>query len=161
MYQLDSEMHRQEDLDQFYKSYATNIPAGWGPNINLINWGDQKPNTTEAGGEAALDHQVAIPVIYPQGIELYQTHTNYNSEQRGLFNQFLDAVDGEYCTYKGGDDPNVDGVTPNQACGTLTPANVISISYGLTEITWPTNYLKVFILLLHMIDLIFANNNLG
>ncbi|KAF8827946.1 hypothetical protein HHX47_DHR4001018 [Lentinula edodes] len=58
------------------------------------------------------------------------------------FNNFLDALDGSYCTYEGGDDPTVDAIYPDtqaggydgpSACGTTKPAAVISTSYGYNE----------------------------
>ena len=75
------------------------------------------------------------------------------------FNNFLDAIDGSYCTFEGGDDPNQDGIYPDtqpggytgmsiylqavllnlkykpeaEDCGTVKPASVISISYGYSE----------------------------
>ncbi|QLI69459.1 Tripeptidyl-peptidase sed1 [Metarhizium brunneum] len=143
MFESDNEMHKQSDLDQFYRLYASKIPKGTGPKIDLIDWGSTKPDPNQAVGEAALDFDVSIPVIYPQGTELYQTKSNFDGRTHlGFLNQFLDAVDGAYCTSDGGDDPDVDGVTANEACGTFTPANVISFSYGLTENIWPTKYLK-------------------
>lgn len=89
---------------------------------------------------------MSIPVIYPQTTELYQSHDNFDGDKHlGFLNQFLDAVDGSYTTSGGGDDPNVDGTTPNEASGTFKPANVISFSYGLTENLWPVSYLEVCI----------------
>ena len=80
----------------------------------------------------------------------------------GSFNNFLDALDGSYCNFQGGDDPSQDGIYPDNApggyhhgkkkkpsfftvppflltfppgpdCGTFKPANVISTSYGYNE----------------------------
>ncbi|KAH8679313.1 putative alkaline serine protease AorO [Ilyonectria robusta] len=145
-----SEMYEQSDLNKFYSLYAKNIPAGTGPKVDLIDWGTSKPDPSQAEGEAALDFDVALPIIYPQGTELYQANSNFESDSTvqhlGFINQFLDAVDGSYCTYSShgetGDDPNVDGVTPNEQCGTFKPANVISFSYGLAESYYPANYLE-------------------
>ena len=44
-------------------------------------------------------------------------------------NFFLDGIDGSFCTFEGGDDPNIDGVIPNEDCGTAPPANVFSVSF--------------------------------
>ncbi|TWU74836.1 hypothetical protein ED733_000519 [Metarhizium rileyi] len=143
MFESDDEMHKQTDLDMFYRLYAPGIPKGTGPKINLIDWGSRKPDPNKAQGEAALDFDVSVPIIHPQGVELYQTKSNYDGYSHlGFLNQFLDAIDGAYCSSDGGDDPNVDGVTADEACGTFKPANVISVSYGLTEHVWPTSYLK-------------------
>lgn len=143
VFEHNSELHKQSDLDKFYSLYATNIPAGFGPKINYIDYNGQQPDSSHAFGEAALDFDMAIPIIYPQGTVLYQTHTSLGTNGfQGLFNEFLDAVDGSYCTKDGGDDPKVDGKTPNELCGAFKPANVITFSYGLYESIWPASYLK-------------------
>lgn len=58
------------------------------------------------------------------------------------FNNFLDALDASYCTFEGGDDPTEDEIYPDEAaggfkgpeaCGTVTPASVISTSYYYSE----------------------------
>jgi tripeptidyl-peptidase-1 len=76
------------------------------------------------------------------------------------FNNFLDAIDGSYCTFEGGDDYTQDAQYPDpygggyegrprlcwmvhiinwdvvigpEDCGTVTPAYVISTSYGYNE----------------------------
>ena len=58
------------------------------------------------------------------------------------FNNFLDAIDGAYCTFDGGDDPTQDRIYPDPSkggydgpeyCGTAKPTNVISISYAYNE----------------------------
>ena len=56
----------------------------------------------------------------------------------GSFNNFLDALDGSYCDYDGGDNSTFDGIYPDSTykskdCGTAPLANVISTSYGYTE----------------------------
>ena len=128
-----------------YSLYATNIPKGFGPKIDLIDWPKgTAPDPGLAEGEAALDFQVSIPIIYPQSTKVYQAHDNYDgSAHLGFLDQWLDGIDGSFCTYEGGDDAKVDGTTPNEMCGTFTPAKVISVSYGLAESYWPTSYLQV------------------
>jgi len=87
-------------------------------------------------------------IIYPQGTTLYQTDASQwdFTNRPGIFNTWLDAIDGSYCTYASngetGDDPNVDPVYTGTThmCGKYTPANVISLSYGLVEADFPTNY---------------------
>lgn len=58
------------------------------------------------------------------------------------FNNFLDAIDGTYCTFEGGDDPTQDAIYPDpygggyegpEDCGTAKPTNVISTSYSYNE----------------------------
>ncbi|KAJ2966401.1 hypothetical protein NQ176_g10168 [Zarea fungicola] len=123
IYESDDEMHKQSDLDLFYSRFATNIPKGFGPKIDLIDWNGQKPDPSQAQGEAALDFDIAVPLIYPQGTELYQSKDLFDGNQRlGIFNQWLDAIDGSYCTASShgetGDDPVVDGTTRNEMCAT-------------------------------------------
>ncbi|XWX01507.1 hypothetical protein V2A60_009535 [Cordyceps javanica] len=147
LFESDDEMYKQSDLDIFYKNFAPNIPKGTGPKVDLIDWNGQKPDANQAEGEAALDFDMAIPIIYPQGTELFQSKDNFNGRSTlGFFNVFFDAIDGAYCTSSAygetGDDPKVDGTTKNEMCGTFKPTNVISVSYGLTEAIWPVNYQK-------------------
>ncbi|KAJ3498817.1 hypothetical protein NLG97_g838 [Lecanicillium saksenae] len=133
----------QSDLDQFFSTYASNIPQGTGPKQNFIDYNGQNPDGSQQEGEAALDFDVAWPVIYPQGTVLFQANSNFDGNSHlGFINQFLDAIDGSYCTSGGGDDPKVDGTTNNESCGDFKPTNVISVSYGLTENDWPAAYLK-------------------
>lgn len=148
LFETGDEMYLQSDLDDFYRRFTPNIPEGTGPKVDLINWNGRKPNPQKAEGEAALDFDMAIPIVYPQGTELFQSRDNYNPRigRYGFFNGFLDAIDGAYCTSSAygetGDNPKVDGINRNQMCGTFKPTNVISISYGLTEAVWPVNYQK-------------------
>jgi tripeptidyl-peptidase I len=41
-------------------------------------------------------------IVYPQSVTLYQVGDIYEG---ATFNNFLDAIDGSYCTSGGGDDP--------------------------------------------------------
>lgn len=86
-------------------------------------------------------------------------------QQGASFNNFLDAIDGSYCTFEGGDDPTQyelsntllrvltngslrDGIYPDplpggyksQDCGTYEPTSVISTSYGYNEADLPPAY---------------------
>lgn len=87
-------------------------------------------------------------ILYPQGTTLYQTDAaQWDFTNRpGIFNTWLDAIDGSYCTYSSngetGDDANIDPVytAAKHMCGKYTPTNVISLSYGLVEADFPTYY---------------------
>lgn len=117
------DVYSQEDLDQFFELAAPKIPAGTGPNLDLIN-GATAPNAPEdAGGESDLDFDMAYPIIYPQQITLFQVNSD-NSDD--VFGDFLSAIDSDYCKI----DPNLGD---NRMCGTFDPTNVISISYGEPE----------------------------
>lgn len=102
-----------------------------------------------------MDFELAIPIIYPQTTTLYQTDDSYyaNGGANGIFNTFLDAIDGSYCTYSAygetGNDAKLDPKYPDShsggykgklMCGTYKPTNVISISYGEQESDLPAYY---------------------
>jgi len=75
----------------------------------------------------------------PQTITLLQTG---DIVEGASFNNWLDAVDGSFCTFEGGDDPNQDGIYPDplpggfkgpESCGIVAPPFVVSVSYGQDE----------------------------
>lgn len=81
----------------------------------------------------------------------YYSSGGSNTTQNGIFNTFLDALDGSYCTYsafgESGNDPVLDPIYPDPngyqgplQCGVYTPTNVITISYGEFEGDLPTYY---------------------
>lgn len=55
-----------------------------------------------SAGESNLDIGIAMTQIFPLNVSLYQVG---NAELGGDFNNLLNAIDGDYCTYKGGNDP--------------------------------------------------------
>ncbi|KYK60569.1 alkaline serine protease AorO [Drechmeria coniospora] len=142
IFELDEQKYSQEDLDQFYGAYASHVPSGTGPKVDGIDGGTAPGSQDSAGAEADLDFQIGIPIVHPQGTILFQTVAQNND----IFNTFLDAVDGSYCTKSAygetGDDPDVDGITPDEQCGAFEPAHVISFSYGSAEADYPTYYLQ-------------------
>jgi len=83
-----------------------------------------------------------MSLVYPQNVTLYQTG---DLLEGASFNNFLDALDGSYCTYDGGDDPTQDAVYPDpygsgygiytgpEACGGYTATYTISTSYSYNE----------------------------
>ena len=156
----------QGDLDKFFKHY-TDIPVGTSPIFKSIDGGVRPPNSTHAanfldvGGEADLDLQCALPIIYPQNATIFQTDDRHWAEETatnysfGIFNTFLDAIDGSYCTYSAfgetGNDPDRDPVYPDNRthgyqgelqCGVYQPPNVISLSYAGLENMVPYAYQK-------------------
>ncbi|KAH6681702.1 peptidase S8/S53 domain-containing protein [Halenospora varia] len=151
----------KSDLDLFYAKYAPYVPQGTYPIPALIDGAqygvpaDSSLNT----GESDIDIDMAYSLIYPQTITLYQVDDQiYEPEEvatTNLFNTFLDALDGSYCTYSAygetGNDPNIDPVYPDPTaggykgqlqCGVFKPTNVISASYGQAEADLPLNYTK-------------------
>jgi tripeptidyl-peptidase-1 len=83
-----------------------------------------------------------MALVYPQNVTLYQVG---DIAEGASFNNFLDAIDGSYCTYEGGDDPDQDAIYPDpygvgpyyysgpENCGGFAATNVISTSYGYNE----------------------------
>ncbi|KAJ6172130.1 Aorsin [Penicillium chermesinum] len=151
----------EEDLDLYWAKYAPWVPQGTYPIPALIDGANYSVPTTSAlnGGEADIDIDMAYSLIYPQTVTLYQVDDQIYEPKEiattNLFNTFLDALDGSYCTYSAygetGDDPNIDPVYPDPAaggykgklqCGVYKPTNVISASYGQAEADLPIAYTK-------------------
>ena len=138
IFELDEEKFNQTDLDKFYKVVAPYIPQGYKPQIARIDGASAQGPLKSAGAEITLDLDMAIPLVWPQQTKVLEAIAPKN----GLFNLFLDAIDGSYCHYQGGDDLKIDGNNPNEDCGKFKPTNVISFSYGLSEAHWPAKYLS-------------------
>ncbi|KAH6662175.1 Pro-kumamolisin [Halenospora varia] len=132
----------QKDMDIWFKQFSPD-QVGRAPNTNLIDGAivQTMNQSFSLNGESALDLQYAMGLIYPQQVTLYQVG---DIVAGGSFNNFLDAIDGSYCTFMGGDskDPNIDaqypdtqpgGFTGPKNCGGFTSTNVISTSYGFNE----------------------------
>ncbi|EMD00234.1 hypothetical protein BAUCODRAFT_119783 [Baudoinia panamericana UAMH 10762] len=157
----EGDYYSQADLDSFFTNFTSYIPNGTHPVLDSIDGGMAPVVISLSGGESDLDFQLAIPVIYPQTTTLFQTDDTYYGLQldpnvTGIFNTFLDAIDGSYCTYSAygetGDDPILDPVYPDpnlpppngyqgqRQCGVYAPTNVISISYGEQEEDLPAYY---------------------
>ena len=124
----------QEDLDLFFADFQPEL-VGESPEIHLVAGGvlQREKQSFFYNGESSLDLEYAMTLVYPQGVTLYQVG---DEEQGASFNNFLDAIDGSYCTFQGGGskDPNIDGqYAPEVACGTAPATNVISTSYAYNE----------------------------
>ncbi|KAI2638406.1 subtilisin-like protein [Xylaria nigripes] len=143
--------YNQEDLNGFFSVYTGNVPNGTAPIVDRIDGGFLS-NGTGSGtrGESNLDLCYAMSLVYPMNVTLLQTGDNKASNP-ATDNAFLDAIDGSYCTYEGGDDPVWDAIYPHSGtgsgfyngkpmCGVYNATNVISVSYGLDEANRPVNY---------------------
>ncbi|KUI73074.1 Aorsin [Cytospora mali] len=124
----------QTDLDMYFRDFQSGL-EGKSPNVELLdNAVVQTTNQSFSfNGESALDLEFAMAMIYPQQATLYQVG---DLTQGASFNNFLDGIDGSYCSFEGGDskDPSIDGQYSAQVnCGTSRPTNVISTSYGQNE----------------------------
>ncbi|KAI1815201.1 subtilisin-like protein [Poronia punctata] len=173
IYEAVGQHYSRNDLNVFFKTLYPDlqIPAGTYPEERLIDgaigaFEDLSPpylNDSEVGYEASLDFDAAWPLIWPQGTVLFQEDDEYYAQgeydvHRGLWNNFLDAIDGSYCNYtafgeKGNckkaecrdpsyPDNHPGGYTGNLQCGVYKPTNVISVSYGVDEANWPGYYMK-------------------
>jgi tripeptidyl-peptidase-1 len=97
--------YQNKDLDLFFSAYAPNIPQGTRPlnlSIDLVVWHyDENDTTISVPDEADLDLNVAFPIIYPQVPTVFQTDDDYynlyGASYLGIFNTFLDAIDGVSC----------------------------------------------------------------
>ena len=161
-------------MNKFFE-YYTNIPAYTSPLFNSIDGAVTRPNQTQGWkdkyldgwdwsgilSESTLDLEIALPIIYPQTVTIFQTddpHWAFKAftyPKAGFLNTFLDAIDGSYCAYvafnETGNDPKLDPKYPDSRphgyrdrlqCGVFKPTNVISISYGRTELALPASYAK-------------------
>ncbi|KAE8443691.1 hypothetical protein EG329_001463 [Mollisiaceae sp. DMI_Dod_QoI] len=139
----------QSDLDMYFKQFEPRLD-GVTPTTRLIDGASiqTKNQSFSFNGESALDLEFAMALIFPQQVTLYQVGDLVNG---GSFNNFLDAIDGSYCTFMGGDsrDPSVDGQYPDslpggfagqQNCGSFASTNVISTSYGSNEADLTAKY---------------------
>lgn len=129
------------DLDAFFKNYSK-VSVGKRPTTVSIDGGVVQ--TTQIGfafnGESNLDLVYPMSLLGPkQEITLYQVG---DLVEGASFNNFLDALDGSYCTFEGGDDlsqdsfypdPQIGGYKGPQNCGAAKRADIISTSYGYNE----------------------------
>ncbi|TVY36143.1 Tripeptidyl-peptidase [Lachnellula occidentalis] len=144
------DVYSQEDLNLFFATFAQSIPQGTGPKLEAIDGATAPDAVLQAGAESDLDFQVSFPLIYPQGTVLFQTDDPvYEADYvyEGFLNNFLDALDGSYCSTVDPLDPpypdpsNATGAYKGALqCGVYTPTNVISISYGGQEVDLPIAY---------------------
>ena len=149
------DVYSQEDLNLFFQTLAANIPQGTHPELHAIDGAVAPVAVQDAGAESDLDFSLSFPIIYPQKLVLFQTddpvyENDYTYD--GFLNNFLDGIDGSYCTYSAfGEtgnspldppypDPQPGGYKGKLQCGKYKPTNVISISYGGQEQDLPMSY---------------------
>ncbi|KAI9657739.1 MAG: hypothetical protein M1821_002915 [Bathelium mastoideum] len=134
------EAYVPSDLDLFFQNFSRK-QVGDRPVTDLIDGAvNQQTNMSfDFNGESDLDLEYALTLVYPQPVTLYQVG---DLVEGASFNTFLDAIDGSYCSYEGGDDPSQDPVYPDtfaggykgpENCGGFAATNVISTSYGYNE----------------------------
>ena len=139
--------YNQENLDNFWDKFAPFIPQGTAPKVYEIN-GAKAPGE-EVDGEELLDIQMAWPIAWPQNITIFQVPGISYSVYQGLADDFLDAVDGSFCTYDGGDNSTLDpsypafeGYPGPAMCGVYNITNVVSISYAVDELGTNEHYVR-------------------
>ncbi|KAJ4856549.1 pro-kumamolisin, activation domain-containing protein [Trichoderma breve] len=107
------EHYSKADLDTFFATLHPHIPNGTYPEERLIDGAigsvEDVPgyNQSVAGVEADMDIEAAWPLIWPQGVVLFQTDDQFyevsqkapDTPYHGFWNTFFDAIDGSYCTY--------------------------------------------------------------
>ncbi|KAI9852854.1 MAG: hypothetical protein M1838_004413 [Thelocarpon superellum] len=132
--------YRQPDLDLFFANFSKAL-VGKPPILDSIDGGVAQTSQTgfQYNGESNLDLEYAMSLVYPVNVTVFQTGDPIASAS---FNNFLDAIDGAYCTYEGGDDSSQDVSYPDSAtggykgpnnCGGFAATKVISTSYGYNE----------------------------
>ncbi|KAK7059628.1 subtilisin-like protein [Favolaschia claudopus] len=128
------------DLDMWFSNFSSDL-VGARPVLKAVDGGVVQTDTKgfNFNGESNLDLEYAMGLVGKhQPVTLYQVG---DLQMGASFNNLLDALDGEFCTFEGGDDEENDGIYPDpdpagyqsKDCGTIKPANVISTSYGYNE----------------------------
>lgn len=136
IYENQNDIYSQADLDKFYAKYASNVPTGTHPTLNDI---DGAPTPVPSGstlvrGESNIDFSIAYSLIYPQSVVLYQveeeapTTGDGGADEWAFVTNFLDAIDGSYCT----DEDR----SSNFACGGVGLTPVTSFSYSSPELSY-------------------------
>lgn len=101
----------QSDLQMFAKNFSQDL-IGKSPELVSIDGGVVQTQQTgdEYNGESNLDLQYGMTLVTgKQPVQLYQVGDIDQVPTAGAtFNNFLDAIDGLYCDFEGGDDPQYD-----------------------------------------------------
>ncbi|KAF4573648.1 hypothetical protein EYR36_008166 [Pleurotus pulmonarius] len=134
----------QSDLDLFFENFSPSL-VGSSPTFVSIDGGTLNATTETGVGEAGWILQYAMSLAAPQKVTFLKVGDQTFSGPFGAvsFNEWLDDVDGSYCTSDGGDDLNFDpqfpdpipipGAFNDHSCGIIRPPNVISVSRGDEE----------------------------
>ncbi|KAJ6562638.1 subtilisin-like protein [Mycena capillaripes] len=124
----------QSDLDTFFANFSPSL-VGMSPLFVSIDGGIVDAVEGTDVGEDGWILQYAMTLVEPQPVTMMQVGTMITGNFLS-FNEWLDAVDGSYCTSDGGDDLTFDPQFPNlpigdfqeHSCGTVKPPYVISNS---------------------------------
>ncbi|KAF9807920.1 hypothetical protein IEO21_08015 [Rhodonia placenta] len=140
--EYNSQAYLPNDLDLFFANFSPS-QVGQRPVLDSIDGGylQTKEQDESVNGESDLDLQYAMSLndaLSPPAFVIVAS-----------FNNLLDALDGSYCTFEGGDDPEYDAMYPDPSgngyegpedCGTVTPAYVMSTSYYFDEAQFTPAY---------------------
>ncbi|KAJ6527095.1 subtilisin-like protein [Mycena capillaripes] len=132
----------EPDLDMFFANFSP-TQVGTRPIPVLIDGAivQDIDESFNFNGESDLDLQYGMSLTNPQPVQLLQTG---DIVEGAGFDNWLDAVDGSFCTFEGGDDPTQDGIYPDplrggfkgpESCGIDAPPHTVSISYSQDEVT--------------------------
>ncbi|KAJ7480634.1 subtilisin-like protein [Mycena latifolia] len=132
----------EADLDMFFKNFSSS-QVGQRPIPVLIDGAIVQTIVEDFNfnGESDLDLEYGMALTNPQPVQLLQTG---DIVEGAGFDNWLDAVDGSFCTFEGGDDPNQDGIYPDplpggftgpESCGIIPPPHTVSVSYAQDEVT--------------------------
>lgn len=151
----------QADISLFFEKFAKNVPSNTAPKVISVDGGTAPvaPGDARNGGESDIDIDLAISLIYPQSVTVYQVDdlptSSGEREYAGFLNTFFDSIDGSYCDYSAfgvtGDSPGEDPTYPDPLaggykgkleCGTYELTRVVSISYGEAEDDLPKPYVE-------------------
>ncbi|KJA23155.1 hypothetical protein HYPSUDRAFT_201701 [Hypholoma sublateritium FD-334 SS-4] len=141
-----SNTYLQSDLDAFFADFSPAL-VGTSPILVSIDGGTIALDPSSSVGEDDWIFEYAMTLSAPQPVQFL----NVGSQQTGQFfslNEWLDAVDGSYCTSDGGDDFTFDPQLPNplpggfkdHSCGTAKAPNVVSNSQAVDEHAYTAFY---------------------
>lgn len=90
--------YAEEDLEDFFRKYAPEIPSSTHPYLVSINGGMAPGPQDRADVEADLDLQFAHGLLGPANVTLYQSQIpeNYTADVP-LISDLLDALHGSFC----------------------------------------------------------------
>ncbi|KAF7976406.1 hypothetical protein HWV62_6805 [Athelia sp. TMB] len=135
--ELSDDSYEAKDLDLFYKKYAPSLVKSR-PKLIAIDDGKIVKNATSVDhDESDLDIQYASVLVAPLTLTLLEVGN-------GGFDDWLDAVDGSFCTFEGGDEASEgDSTLPKskQTCGVVSPPYVVSTSWGGPEVELTGKYM--------------------
>ncbi|KAJ7203774.1 peptidase S8/S53 domain-containing protein, partial [Mycena pura] len=125
----------QSDLDTFFANFSPSL-VGKSPLFVSIDGGVVDVGNGSDVGEDGWILQYTMTLVDPQPVTMMQVGDPVAGDFLS-FNEWLDAVDGSYCTSDGGDDlafdpqfpdPTIVGGFQGHSCGTVKPPLVITNS---------------------------------